>query len=141
MNMINMQIITGRWQEVSGKLRERWGQLTDNDLTEFHGDADQLIGLIHRKTGEGYEAVDKFLCDLSHNGASTVGAVADTVREYAGHAAKTVRDNTKQAADQVHAGYIEAKRLVRDQPLRSLAAFFGLGLITGLMFVLFRNSK
>jgi uncharacterized protein YjbJ (UPF0337 family) len=139
--MINMQIMQGKWEEIKGNLLKRWGQLTDNDLAQFHGDADQLVGLIHRKTGEGYDVVEKYLNDLENNATSAAAAVADTVREYAGHAAKTVQHTAKEAANQAHAGCIEAKRLVRDQPLKSLVVFFGLGVFAGLVIALKRCSR
>jgi uncharacterized protein YjbJ (UPF0337 family) len=134
--MINMQILQGKWEEVKGKLIQRWGQLTDNDFAEFHGDADQLIGLIHRKTGEGYEAVENYLSELGYNASSMAGAAVETVRE----AAKTFQRAAKKTADQAHAGCIEAQRLVRDQPLRTLAVCFGLGIFAGLMIAIKRSS-
>jgi|WetSurMetagenome_2_1015567.scaffolds.fasta_scaffold945110_1 uncharacterized protein YjbJ (UPF0337 family) len=131
--MGNMHILQGKLEEVRGMLIKRWGQLTDNDLTEFRGDTDQLIGLIHRKTGEGYEAVEKYLDELGISAASAVGAAAETVREYAGHAAKTVQRTAREAVNQAHAGCLEAKRLVHDQPVKTVTIFFGTGLLVGLI--------
>ena len=50
--MVNEQVLSGKWNEISGKIREKWGQLTDDDMQTFHGNATQLVGLIQRKTGE-----------------------------------------------------------------------------------------
>jgi uncharacterized protein YjbJ (UPF0337 family) len=134
--MINMQILQGKWDEVKGKLVERWGQLTNDDLTEFHGDSDQLIGLIHRKTGEGYEAIEKSLTEMGNNWSSVAGAVTDTVREYAGQAAKSVQQTAKQATDKAYTCCTETKRFVHDQPMKALAVFFGVGVFAGLMIAL-----
>ena len=50
--MINQQILEGNWNEIKGKLRQKWGQLTDDDFPQMCGEADQIIGIIQRKTGE-----------------------------------------------------------------------------------------
>ncbi len=50
--MINQQMLYGDWNEIKGQLRRRWGQLTDDDLPQIRGDAEQIIGAIQRKTGE-----------------------------------------------------------------------------------------
>ena len=68
--------------------------------------------------------------------ALMAGGVADTVREYAGHAAKTVQHTAKDVADQVDASCLEAKRLIRDQPSKTLVVFFSTGLFIGLIMAL-----
>jgi len=55
---MNQQIFEGNWNEIKGKLREKWGQLTDDDLPQVRGDAEQIIGTIQRKTGEARERLN-----------------------------------------------------------------------------------
>ena len=81
--MINAQELQGQWNQVRGKVREKWGQLSDDDLTIQGGNVDQLIGKIQQKTGEGREAIEKFLGSLTSSGASTVSQVAEAARGYA----------------------------------------------------------
>ena len=50
--MVNQQVLAGHWNEVRGKLKEKWGKLTDDDLRHFNGNVDQLVGRIQQKTGE-----------------------------------------------------------------------------------------
>jgi len=54
---------TGRWEQVRGKAKEFWGWLTDDDLTRLEGNQDQLIGLIHERTGETREEIERRLKD------------------------------------------------------------------------------
>lgn len=124
--MINQQILEGNWNEIEGKLRQRWGQLTDDDFQQIRGDAEQLVGVIQQKTGEAREAIEGYLEEVSG------GAVS---------AAATVRDYAQHAADQVHAGYEKAERFVRDRPGESLLVCFGLGLITGVVISLSLRSR
>src|SRR5204863_284881 len=58
--MVNAQTLQGHWEEVKGKLREKWGQLTGDDLERFSGDVDKLVGLIQRKTGVARSAIEEY---------------------------------------------------------------------------------
>ncbi|MFN8390016.1 MAG: CsbD family protein [Bdellovibrionota bacterium] len=64
---MNMDQIEGKWDQLKGKVKEKWGKLTDNDLTAIQGRRDQLIGKIQEKYGYASEKaeqeVDRFLGD------------------------------------------------------------------------------
>ena len=139
--MTNQQILEGNWNEIKGKLRQKWGQLTDQDLPQICGDADQIIGIIQRKTGETREVIERYLQEVSGSAASAIGMAAETVCGYAQHASETVQHTAKQAADQVRAGYDEAEHFIRDRPGESLLACFGVGLITGVVIALSLRSR
>lgn len=138
--MTNPQILDGDWTEIKGRLRQKWGQLTEDDLPQVRGEWDQIIGIIQRKTGEAREAIERYVEQVSRSAASAVGKAADTAGEYAQHAAETVqqtaRQTAKQAVDQVRAGYDGAERFVRERPKESLAVCFGVGVITGVVIAL-----
>ena len=139
--MTNQQMLEGEWNEIKGKLRQKWGQLTDDDLPQIRGDAEQIIGIIQRKTGEAREAIEQYLQEISGSAASAIGSAATTVRDYAQHASESVQHTAKQAADQVRAGYNEAERFVRNRPGESLLVCFGVGLITGVVVALSLRSR
>lgn len=44
--------IKGRWNEVKGKLKQDYGELTDEDLTYAEGKEDELLGRLQKKTGK-----------------------------------------------------------------------------------------
>jgi len=81
--MVNQQVLQGNWNEIKGKIRSKWGQLTNDDVQNFDGNVDRLMGLIQRKTGEGRESVERFLNEVTASGSSAVGQAAENVREYA----------------------------------------------------------
>jgi uncharacterized protein YjbJ (UPF0337 family) len=51
--------IKGDWNITKGKLKQKWAQLTDNDLEFADGMEDELIGRIQKRTGENSGAIHK----------------------------------------------------------------------------------
>lgn len=43
--------IAGNWKQLSGRVRERWGELTDDDIQKIAGRREQLIGKIQERYG------------------------------------------------------------------------------------------
>ena len=62
---MNRDILQGKWMQLKGKVKEQWGKLTDDDLDQINGGADQLIGRIQERYGmardEASRAVDTWL--------------------------------------------------------------------------------
>lgn len=56
--MTNLQI-KGSWNEVKGKLKQKYGQLTDNDLTFAEGKDDELLGRLQQKLDKSKEDLRK----------------------------------------------------------------------------------
>lgn len=52
---MNNDRIQGRWKQIKGKVKEQWGQLTDDDLDVIAGRRDQLLGRIQRRHGVAQE--------------------------------------------------------------------------------------
>jgi uncharacterized protein YjbJ (UPF0337 family) len=48
---MNRDQIGGNWKQMKGKVKEKWGKLTDDDLTVIEGKADQLAGRIQERYG------------------------------------------------------------------------------------------
>ena len=80
--MTNRLILEGNWNEIKGKLRHKWGQLTDDDLPQIRGDAEQIIGAIQRKTGEARDAIEQYLQEMFGSAASAIGTASETVSDY-----------------------------------------------------------
>jgi uncharacterized protein YjbJ (UPF0337 family) len=53
--------LKGNWNELKGKLKEKYGELTDDDLTYAEGKEDQLLGKLQKKTGAAKEELSKML--------------------------------------------------------------------------------
>jgi uncharacterized protein YjbJ (UPF0337 family) len=48
---MNWDRIEGNWKQFSGKVKEKWGQLTDDDLTQINGNREQLEGVLQQRYG------------------------------------------------------------------------------------------
>jgi uncharacterized protein YjbJ (UPF0337 family) len=61
-------ILKGNWKQLRGSIKEQWGKLTDDELTEIEGRRDQLIGAIQKKYGytreQAEREVDEFVANL-----------------------------------------------------------------------------
>jgi len=48
---MNKDIFEGKWKEMRGQMKEWWGELTDDELEQAAGNADQIVGLLQQKYG------------------------------------------------------------------------------------------
>ena len=55
--------VEGNWKQTKGKIKEKWGQLTDDDLTQINGKRDQLEGNIEQRYGLAKDMVRKDVDD------------------------------------------------------------------------------
>ena len=56
--------LKGNWDQLKGKVKQQWGDLTDDDLTYAEGKSDELLGKIQEKTGEAKEKISEFFDGL-----------------------------------------------------------------------------
>jgi uncharacterized protein YjbJ (UPF0337 family) len=56
---MNWDRVEGNWKQFSGKVREKWGKLTDDDLQVINGQQDQLVGRIQERYGVAKEEAQK----------------------------------------------------------------------------------
>ena len=53
----------GRWDQLKGRVKQAWGDLTDDEIDRLNGKYDELVGLIKERTGESREAIERRLRD------------------------------------------------------------------------------
>ena len=56
---MNKDIIEGKWEQLKGKAKEKWGDLTNDDWAVVQGKRDQLAGRIQERYGRTKEEVEK----------------------------------------------------------------------------------
>lgn len=64
---MNKLEIKGDWGIITGKLKQKWAKLTDDDLQYAEGKKEELLGRIQKRTGATREAVEKAIKDASGN--------------------------------------------------------------------------
>ena len=62
---MNWDEIKGNWKQFQGKVKEKWGKLTDDDLTTIAGKRDQLAGILQKRYGYAKEQAEKELDDFA----------------------------------------------------------------------------
>lgn len=61
--MADLQL-KGKWNEIKGKVKQAYADLTDDDLTYQEGKDDELLGKLQQKTGKGRDELVKWLKEL-----------------------------------------------------------------------------
>jgi uncharacterized protein YjbJ (UPF0337 family) len=56
---MNKDILEGKWKEMHGQFKEWWGKLTDDELKQAGGNAEQIVGLLQQKYGYTREKAEE----------------------------------------------------------------------------------
>jgi uncharacterized protein YjbJ (UPF0337 family) len=62
-------ILQGKWKQLRGAVKERWGELTDDDVDQVEGNFDRLVGKLQEKYGYAKEKAEGEIADFmdDHN--------------------------------------------------------------------------
>jgi uncharacterized protein YjbJ (UPF0337 family) len=129
--------VEGNWKQMKGRVKERWGELTDDDLTAIAGRRDRLEGVIQERYGYAKERVRKEIEDWYRSMESNLSEEIESLRsgiqslsstveriaqEQLPHARVRATDTRKQAED-----------AVKRNPILVVAIALGLGLLIGVL--------
>ena len=56
---MNRDTLKGQWLQLKDKIREQWGQLTEDDIDQMEGNTDQLVGKIQERYGRSREQAEQ----------------------------------------------------------------------------------
>jgi len=63
--LVNENILEGKWNQIKGKIKQQWGELTDDDIDRIRGNRTEMIGVLQEKYGksqaEAERELDEFL--------------------------------------------------------------------------------
>ncbi|MBK4216584.1 CsbD family protein [Paracoccus caeni] len=66
---MNWDVIQGKWKQVKGSVKEKWGELTDDELDQIDGNKDKLAGKLQEKYGwaknDAEREIDDYFRDKS----------------------------------------------------------------------------
>jgi uncharacterized protein YjbJ (UPF0337 family) len=130
---LNTQTLDSHWQEIMGKLHDKWGSLKEEELRDARGNVDQLVGTIQRRTGETRDSIQRFLDEIAQSYSGTAQQAADAIRNFAGRAAESMQGATEQATETMRTGMKQTRQMVRQHPMESLLTCFATGVVTGIV--------
>lgn len=56
---MNREQFEGNWHQLKGKIKEKWGKLTDDDVTRINGKYEQFVGTLQKKYGYSREQAER----------------------------------------------------------------------------------
>ncbi len=68
---MNEDILQGKWTQLKGKVKEQWGELTDDEIDQLDGKKDQLVGRVQERYGIARDQAERDV-DTWLNNSSTV---------------------------------------------------------------------
>jgi len=147
MNWTTMQ---GNWNEAKGKVKTKWGRLTDDDLMQVGGNKDRLVGVIQQKYGiareKAEEQLEEFMSASDGLLAKAKEGAQEVVkkgREYVEKGREFVEKGVERGKEMVEKGkdYVQhtsasgmandLKDLIARNPVQSAILGIGLGFLIG----------
>lgn len=58
---MNTDQVKGKFKQLSGEIKRKWGQITDDDLRQAQGSMEKLVGKIQERSGDRREAIEAWL--------------------------------------------------------------------------------
>ena len=55
---MNSETLKGEWNQLKGSVKQKWAELTDDDLTHIEGSRDKLVGRLQERSGRTKEEVE-----------------------------------------------------------------------------------
>jgi uncharacterized protein YjbJ (UPF0337 family) len=57
---MNKEQLKGKFKQMSGEIKRKWGEMTDDDVTRAEGSLEKLIGRIQERSGDQREVIEKW---------------------------------------------------------------------------------
>ena len=78
---MNADTLQGKWKQLRGDVKSRWGKLTDDDLDVIDGNLDKLVGKVQELYGEARETVLDWMNKLGDRARDVGDDVGDEIRD------------------------------------------------------------
>ena len=64
---MNWDTIEGKWKQAKGQVKEKWGQLTDDEVDQIAGKRDQLVGKVQERYGIAKDEAEKQVAEFEQS--------------------------------------------------------------------------
>lgn len=61
---MNSEQLKGKWGQMKGEVKRKWGSLTDDDLLEVQGNYEKLVGKVQERHGDSEEQVRQWMDNI-----------------------------------------------------------------------------
>jgi uncharacterized protein YjbJ (UPF0337 family) len=78
--MLNEDVITGKWKEIRGEIKTKWGKLTDDELEQSKGNLTAISGIIQQRYGAKKEEVHDMLENIKKKFAETTEDIKNKLK-------------------------------------------------------------
>lgn len=114
---MNWSQFEGRWNDVKGQVKERWGRLSDDDLTRVEGKRDRLVGLIQQKYGIAKEKAE----DEINAWATSAQNLFERAKEGVQSGFQSIREGYDAAQEKVVDAYDQGRKYLQQSNLKDMA--------------------
>jgi uncharacterized protein YjbJ (UPF0337 family) len=131
--MVSDTRLQGHWNQLRGRLKRQWGEITDDEFQQAEGNMEHLVGLIQQKTGQARDSIEHKLDEMLRSFESTGQDSSEQIRTGYNQGAGRSFEGSDDLSERFSEGYERATELVQSHPAESLAVAFGTGLLTGVI--------
>lgn len=64
---MNKDTLKGQWKQLKGRVQQKWGDITNDDLDRIEGRREELVGVIQEKYGRSKEEAEREVDDFLHS--------------------------------------------------------------------------
>ena len=129
--------VEGNWKQIKGRVKERWGELTDDDLTAIAGRRDRLEGMIQERYGYAKETARREIEDwyrsLESNLAEEIESLRSGIRSLASTVERIAQEELPHARARATDVIEQAEDAVKRNPLVVVAIALVLGILVGVL--------
>jgi uncharacterized protein YjbJ (UPF0337 family) len=129
--------VEGNWKQMKGRAKERWGRLTDDDLTAIAGRRDQLEGMIQERYGYAKERARREIEDwyrsMESNLAEQIESLRSGIQNFSSTVDRIAKEQFPRARTRTTEVLDEAEEAVKRNPISALVVALGLGFLIGVL--------
>jgi ElaB/YqjD/DUF883 family membrane-anchored ribosome-binding protein len=117
--------VADRWNSIRQAIRQRWAQITEEDLRAIDGDSRKLVALVNQKTDMPLHEIEAAIDEIAQQSGGLLSRVLSSASDFAADASRRVAEPAQEA-------WRQARTVVAERPMASLGGAFGAGLVVGL---------
>ena len=127
--------VEGDWKQMKGKVKERWGKLTDDDLTAISGRRDQLEGKIQERYGYAKSRLEEKsrtgIAPRSSHLADEIETIRTEIQNLTSTVGRIANKQIGRAQVRATEAAHEAEAAITRNPLTAIAIAVGVGFLFG----------